>query len=173
MPPLLALCLWLFLDGATLAVATTPLVLHYAPRIAPWQAAVAGGAASALGSTVQLAALRWMLAHERPWMLRLLPARRAVSEALARHPSASFAAIAIARATPLPDAPVKLAAAAGGYPLARYGLAALLGGMPYYGALAWFGHRFPLPGWLVAAIAGVFVAGLVADRLRARGASRA
>ncbi len=165
---LLVLCGWLFLDGATFAVATTPLVLLSAPNFAPWQIAVAGGAASAAGSGVQLAVLRWMLAHERPWMRRFLPSRASIEAALKRYPSASFAAIAIARATPLPDAPVKIVAATVGYPIALYVLAVLLGAVPYYWALAWIGHEFRLPLWLIGVVAAVFVVALLVDVVRRR-----
>ena len=168
MEALLLLCLWLFLDGATFSVATTPLLLASSRALPAWQVAVAGGAASAAGSALQLLALRWMLAHERPWMARLLPARTALEAARRRHPSTSFLAILVARATPLPDAPVKLAAAASGYPVALYVPAVYLGSLPYYGALAWIGHEVRFPAWAIAAVAAVFVAGLLADRLRPR-----
>lgn len=160
------LCLLLFLDGATFSVATTPLLLLGAQKLPPWQVAVAGGAASAAGSVLQLIALRWMLARQRPWMGRFLPTRDRLDAALKSYPSASFLAIAIARATPLPDAPLKLVAAALGYPAALYFLAVLLGGIPYYGALAWLGHALPLPQWAILVIAAVFVIGLAVDLLR-------
>jgi uncharacterized membrane protein YdjX (TVP38/TMEM64 family) len=156
----------LFLDGATFSVATTPLVLLGAQRLPPWQVAVAGGAASAAGSAVQLLALRWMLAAPRPWMRRFLPARDRLDAALRRYPSASFLAIVVARATPMPDAPVKLAAAALGYPLPLYFLALLLGGIPYYAALALLGRAVRFPVWALAGIAGVFVLGLCVDLWR-------
>jgi len=167
--PLLLFCTWLFLDGATVSVATTPLLLLYAPRFEPWIVAVAGGSASAAGSAVQMVALRWMLAHERPWMGRFLPTRERVREALRRYPSASFLAIAIARATPLPDAPLKLVAATAHYPLLLYFLAVLVGAVPYYGALAWIGHRFHFPLWAIALTALLFGLGLIVDLLRRRG----
>ncbi len=169
--PLWVLCAWLFLDGATFSVATTPLLLLYAPGFPPWQVAVAGGLSSAAGNVVQLVVLRWMLANERPWMGRLLPARATVEAALAQYPSAKFLAILIARATPLPDAPIKLVAAMLRYPLPLYFLAVLLGALPYYWALAWVGHTFKLPVWLIAGVAALFVIGLAIDQLR-RGRSR-
>jgi len=169
---LFMLCLWLFVDGATFSVATTPLLLLASSRFAPWQVAVAGGAASGAGNVIQLLALRWMLAHERPWMARFVPARASLDDARRRYPSASFLAIAIARATPLPDAPLKVVAAATGYPAALYWLAVFLGALPYYGALAWIGHTFRFPLWAIGVVAVVFVAGLAVDLLR-RGRSDA
>ena len=160
------LCLLLFLDGATTAAFTTPLLLAYAKSFEPWQVALAGGAASAAGSVVQLALFRWMLASGRPWMTRFLPSRRKLEETLERYPSASFLAIAIARATPLPDAPIKLVAAAVGYPPWRYFVAVLTGALPYYYVLAWAGHELPIPPWAIVALAGAVVLGLVVDLVR-------
>jgi uncharacterized membrane protein YdjX (TVP38/TMEM64 family) len=162
------LCLWLFLDGATFAVVTTPLLLLYAPRFEPWQVAVAGGVASAAGSLVQLLGFRWILGRDWPWLRRWLPAREKVDALRAQHASASFVAIVIARATPLPDAPIKLAAAVLRYPPALYFLAVVLGALPYYYALAWIGHEFRLPAWAIAGVAAAFVLALVIDRLRPR-----
>ncbi|NOT32816.1 MAG: hypothetical protein HOP12_01465 [Candidatus Eisenbacteria bacterium] len=163
---LVVLCLLLFLDGATFAFFTTPLLLHYGRLQEPWQLAVLGGAASALGSMVQLALLRFGLHSDRPWMKRFLPARERVTEALARFPSASFVAILVARATPLPDAPLKIVAAVAGYPLALYGLAIYLGALPYYFVLALVGRKFEIPTWILVAAGVAIVLGALIDRLR-------
>jgi len=163
------LCLLLFADGATLSAATTPLLLAWAPQHEPWRVAVFGGLASALGNCVQLTVFRWMLRADRPWVKRFVPPRDQLEQALARYPSASFAAIAIARATPLPDAPVKLVVAYLGYPMWRYFLAVLLGALPYYYLLAELGHRFRVPTpWIVGLIVVVVVLALV-EFLRSRG----
>ena len=55
------LCLMLYLDAATFAFATTPLLLLYGRYHAPWMIAVGGGLASALGGVTQLLLLRWVL----------------------------------------------------------------------------------------------------------------
>ncbi len=166
---LLVLCLLLFLDGATLALFTTPLLLASARHHEPWQLALAGGLASAAGSAVQLRVFRWMLESDRPWMRRFLPSRETLEATLRRYPSASFLAIALARATPLPDAPLKLVAAAVRYPIPRYLLAILLGSLPYYYVLALVGHRFEIPGWIVIAAFAAILAGFLVDRWRSRG----
>ncbi len=168
------LCALLFLDGATFSVATTPLLLLAAPHLPVWQVAVGGGTASAAGSAVHLLALRWLLARQRPWMKRWLPGRERLDAALQRYPSASFLAIVIARATPMPDSPVKLAAAVLGYPIGLYFLALLLGGIPYYAVLAVVGRQLHFPLWVLGVIAGIFVIALGVDlvrRGRARGAA--
>jgi ribonucleoside-triphosphate reductase len=163
---LLVLCGLLFVDGATFAFATSPLLLQYGKFHPPWQVALAGGAASALGSAVQLWVLRWLLAADKPWMRRLLPPRERLEAALERYPSASFLALVVARATPLPDAPLKLVAAAAGYPIPRYALAIFIGALPYYYALAWVGKAVHIPTWVIFTAIGVFALGIAIDRLR-------
>ena len=60
-------------------------------------------------------------------------------------------------ATPLGAGPLRLIAAAAGYPLSRFALAIFLGCLPYYFALAWFGQAIKLPAWVYAAVAGVLI----------------
>ncbi len=162
------LCLLLFVDGATFAFFTTPLLLQYGKLHAPWQVALAGGGASAIGSMVQLLLLRWALASDHPWTRRFAPSREKLAAATRQYPSASFLALMLARATPLPDAPLKLVAAAVGYPAPRYGLAIFLGAMPYYFALAWAGNKVRIPTWILVGAAGAIVAGALIDAWRRR-----
>jgi uncharacterized membrane protein YdjX (TVP38/TMEM64 family) len=100
---------------------------------------------------------------------RFAPSRDRVEQALKASPSASFRAILIARATPLPDAPIKLVAAAGRYPLPRYFIAVLLGGIPYFALLAWLGHEFPVPPWVLVALVVVIALVFAFERWRKRG----
>jgi uncharacterized membrane protein YdjX (TVP38/TMEM64 family) len=165
------LCVLLFADGATLGLFTTPLLLRYGHLHPPLAVALLGGAASALGSALQLLALRWLVRDARPWMRRIAPSRDRVEAALARYPSASFLALVVARATPLPDAPLKLVAAALEYPVWRYGVAVFLGSLPYYFALAYVGKLIAIPPWVFAAGVAVIVIAFVVDRLRRRGAA--
>ena len=163
------LCLLLFADGATFAFATTALLLHYGHYHEPWKVSIAGGAASALGSAAQLLVLRWALGANQPWMHRFAPSREKVEAALKRFPAASFLALALARATPLPDAPLKLVAAAGGYSVLRYGLAVFLGSLPYYFALATLGSRVKIPLPLLIGASAAIALGALVDHLRRRG----
>jgi uncharacterized membrane protein YdjX (TVP38/TMEM64 family) len=168
------LCVLLFLDGATFAFFTTPLLLQFGKFHEPWHVAVFGGAASAAGSVVQLRLLRWGLDANVRWLTRFVPTREKVRETLKKYPSASFLAILTARATPLPDAPLKLVAAAIGYPLWRYGIAIWLGALPYYWVLALAGHKLQVPTWIVVAAMAAIVVGVAADRVwRARRKARA
>ena len=162
------LCLLLFVDGATLAATSTILILHYGHLHEPWKVAVAGGAASSLGSAIQLLILRWALGSHHPWMRRFTPSRAKVEAALKNYPSASFLMLAVARATPLPDAPLKLVAAVIGYPIRLYALATFLGSMPYFFVLALIGHSFRIPGWVLLGALGLLLLGLAVDFLRKR-----
>ena len=160
------LCLLLFADGATLGLFTTPLLLQYGKFHPPWQVAVAGGLASAAGSAVQMLAVRALLAANLPWLVRLTPSRERVAAALARYPSASFLTILLARATPLPDAPLKLVAAVARYPIPLYALALFLGALPYYFALAYVGHRVKIPAAVLFGATALIGLGLLLDRWR-------
>jgi uncharacterized membrane protein YdjX (TVP38/TMEM64 family) len=163
---LLWLCALLFLDGATISVFTTPLLLRFGHAQSPALVAGLGGLASALGSAVQLVLLRWALSSKHPFMRRFAPSRERVDRVLKAHPSASFLALVIARATPLPDAPLKIVAAVVSYPISRYVLAVLLGSLPYYFALAWLGSAFRFPDWLIATAAGLLLLAWLFDVLR-------
>lgn len=171
-PPELSLpvlCLLLFVDNATFAALTTPLLLAYAPRFEPWQVGVFGAMSAGAGSTVQLLLFRWILGSDWAWVKRFAPSREKVAKALALSPSASFLAILLARATPLPDGPIKLVAAAGHYPLPRYFLAVLLGGIPYFALLAWLGHEFPIPPWVLLGLVLLIAIVFLIERWRRRG----
>jgi uncharacterized membrane protein YdjX (TVP38/TMEM64 family) len=167
------LCLLLFIDGATIAATSTVLLLKYGHYHEPWVVAVAGSAASSLGSAVQLRIIKWALSSQQPWMRRFTPSREKIEASLKRYPSASFLALTIARATPLPDAPLKIVAAVIGYPIRLYALATFLGSIPYFYVLALLGHHFEIPNWVLFALLGLVVAGIVVDRVRAMRQQRA
>jgi uncharacterized membrane protein YdjX (TVP38/TMEM64 family) len=161
-------CVVLFLDGAIFSPATTPTLLYFAKHHSPWLVAVAGSVSSGLGSALQYAVLRWMLLARHRWMKRFAPSRVKLEAAIGRYPSTSFITILAARATPMPDAPVKLVAALVEYPVGLYFLATLLGALPYYYVIALAGSRFRFPTWvlIVAILAiGLFV---LVDWLRRR-----
>jgi uncharacterized membrane protein YdjX (TVP38/TMEM64 family) len=149
------------------------LLLQFGRYHPPWQVGLAGGAASALGSSLQLLLLRWALSSRHPWMSRFAPSRDKLEAALKGYPSASFLALAIARATPLPDAPLKLVAAFLEYPVHLYGLASFIGSIPYYYALALIGSKVRIPAWLLVAALVLILLGTLVDRWRKRRAGHA
>ena len=172
-------CLALAADGATFSFATTLLIILYAPFHAPWKLALFGAVSSAVGSTVQFILLRWILDSGHPWLRRFAPSRQKLASALSDNPSTSFLTLMVARATPMPDAPLKLVAAAGHYPVRLYSLAILLGALPYYFVIALLARRaeelarrFRMPWWAVAAAFALVALGFAADRLRRRRRSR-
>jgi uncharacterized membrane protein YdjX (TVP38/TMEM64 family) len=170
---LLGVCVLLFLDGATLGLASNALVIDAGKRHLPWQVAVFGGLASAVGAMLQLAALRWLLSSRHRWARRLAPSEEKLQAALAKHRNSSFLAFVIMRATPVPDLPLKLVAAVARYPIPRFGLALWIGAVPYYYLLARIGRALQPPLW---AIAGVLVLiGLIGwlEGLRRRRRARA
>jgi uncharacterized membrane protein YdjX (TVP38/TMEM64 family) len=154
------LLLLLFVDGATIASTSTVLVLTYGRYQPPWVIATAGALASALGSAIQLLIFRWALNTDHAWLRWLKPSRDKVDAALKSYPSASFLLLVLFRATPLPDAPLKIVAAVLRYPIALYALASLLGTVPYFFVLALIGKRFQFPLWVYAA--GFGLVGLAA-----------
>jgi uncharacterized membrane protein YdjX (TVP38/TMEM64 family) len=101
-------------------------------------------------------------------MKRFAPPRDKLESALRQNPSTSFLALAVARATPLPDAPLKLVAAAAGYPIPLYALATFLGSLPYYFVLALIGRNFKIPVPVLLGALGLLVIGALIDWLRRR-----
>ena len=162
------LCLLLFVDGATIAVASTVLLLQYGRLHDPLKLAIFGGIASASGSAVQLLLLRFILNTRRPWLQRFAPSREKLEAAVRSYRSASFVTILVARATPLPDAPLKFVAAVAHYPVLLYGLACLLGTMPYFYALALVGKKFPIPTWVLVTAVVLVALAVLFDRWRKR-----
>ena len=162
------LCVVLVVDGATIAATSKVLVLSDGRSHPAWALATFGAFASALGSGVQLMILRWALHTGQPWMARFAPSRDKIDAALKSFPSASFLMLVVARATPLPDAPLKLVAAVAGYPIWLYALASFLGTVPYFYVLALIGRKFRPPLWVLAAALGVVLVGVSIDWLRRR-----
>ena len=162
------MALLLFLEGGTLSFLTTPTLLFYGKYHEPWAVAVVGSASSAAGSALQLLALRWAISSRHPWMQRFTPSREKIETALRQYPAASFMALLLARATPLPDAPLKIVAAVVEYPVLLYTLAVLLGALPYFYVLALIGHEFRLPTWIIVTALALIILGFGIDRLRLR-----
>ena len=162
------MCLLLFAEGGTLSFLTTPTLLLYGKDHDPWAVALLGSASSAAWSALQLLILRWALSGRHAWTRRFAPSREKVEAAVRHNPSASFLALLLARATPLPDAPLKVVAAVVEYPVLRYALAVFLGAVPYFYVLARLGKKFQVPNWMLIAAAILIGLGLLIDRLRAR-----
>lgn len=162
------MCLLLFAEGGTLSFLTTPTLLYYGRFHEPWVVALLGSASSAAGSALQLMLLRWALSGRHRWMQRFTPSREKVEAAVRRYPSASFLALLLARATPLPDAPLKVVAAVVEYSILLYSIAVFLGALPYFYVLALLGREFQIPVWILVATVVLIGLGILIDRLRTR-----
>ncbi|HEV8481421.1 MAG TPA: VTT domain-containing protein [Candidatus Eisenbacteria bacterium] len=155
----IAVDLLIFLDNATLGAGTNPLLIEAGKTHAAWPLAVFGGLAAALGAMLQLWGLRWLISSRHAWTRRFAPSEEKLKAAMERYRRASFLALVVVRATPVPDLPLKLVAAAGQYPILLYGLAVWLGALPYYFLLARIGRVFQPPLWMI--LAAFVVIGLV------------
>jgi len=164
--------LYLFVDALFFPLASTVYVAYFGARHDPWLACSLGALATTLGSLAQYGAVRWIVTRPSGlpgWLVRM---RNRVEETLAGSHHATFWALFVIYATPLGAGPLRLVAAAGGFPLWKFGLAIFLGCLPYYFALAWFGHAVHLPAWVYAAaiiaLLALGAAQFLARRARAR-----
>ena len=157
----------LFAEAGSLSFLTTPTLLYYGKFHTPWVVGLLGSVASAAGSALQLWLLRWALSDRHGWMRRWAPSREKVEQAVRKFPSASFMALLLARATPIPDAPLKIVAAVVEYPILLYTLAVFLGSLPYFYVLALVGKEVHVPNWILAAAILVIALGFAVDRVRA------
>ncbi len=167
MPPLFdqlaVFVAYLFVDALALPIASTLYVAYMGERHAPWLVAVLGALGTTAGSVAQYLVVRWLLAHptlQWGWLVR---ARTRVIGLVGDSGHATFWALFVIYATPLGAGPLRLIAAAGGYPLPKFAAAIALGCLPYYAAVAWLGKAVQLPAWvyavgIVATVAIVVVA---------------
>jgi uncharacterized membrane protein YdjX (TVP38/TMEM64 family) len=162
--------LYLFVDALLFPLASTVYVAYMGQKHAPLLVAVLGALGTAGGSVVQYLGVRALLrrSDRLPGWLRRWKERIETTVQTSSH--ATFWALFVIYATPLGAGPLRLIAAAGGYPLWRFALAIGLGCLPYYFALAWFGHAVKLPTWVYVAAAlailGLALAQWLARRAR-------
>lgn len=162
---------YLFVDALLLPLASTVYVAYAGTKHAPALIAFVGALATTLGSIVQYLLVRFVVTRPSGlpgWLVRL---RGRIEGALTGSRHATFWALFVIYATPLGAGPLRLVAAAGGFPLGQFALAIFLGCLPYYFALAWFGHAVKLPTWVYAS-AIVAVVALGAAQFLARRAQR-
>jgi uncharacterized membrane protein YdjX (TVP38/TMEM64 family) len=163
---------YLFVDALLLPLASTVYVAYAGTKHAPALVAFAGASATTLGSIVQYLLVRWIVTRPSGlpgWLVRL---RTRVEEAMDSGRTATFWTLFVIYATPLGAGPLRLIAAAGGFPLPRFALAIFLGCLPYYFALAWFGRAVRLPTWVYASAIIAIVALAAAQFLARRAQGR-
>jgi uncharacterized membrane protein YdjX (TVP38/TMEM64 family) len=165
---------YLFVDALAFPLASTVYVAYFGTHHAAAWTALIGALGTTLGSVVQYVVVRGLVTRPRHlpgWLVRW---RDRIEKGIAGTTNATFWALFVIYATPLGAGPLRLVAAAGGFPLGRFALAIFLGCVPYYFALAWFGHSVHLPGWVYAAavlaLLGLGAAQWLSRRARAHAA---
>ncbi len=152
----------LFVDALVLPMASSLYVAALGNVHPPLVVAAVGAAGTTLGSVAQYGIVRWLL---RRWPARkgaLARLRRRIERSVGTATTATTAALLVVYATPLSAGPLRLIAAASGFPLWRFALAIGLGCLPYYFVLAVLGRLVHFPMWiLVPALAIVFGFGAV------------
>jgi membrane protein YqaA with SNARE-associated domain len=144
--------------NSLLPVPHEPGLLYFAKYYSPACIALAGCIGTGVAAAVDYPVVK--LAFESPRIRQARNTRlyHTAVRWLMRYP---FATIVVFAATPLPVYVVRVLAPASGYPLWRYIAATIVGRYPRYFAVAWIGHQFQIPGWLLLAIFAVMVIGLV------------
>jgi membrane protein YqaA with SNARE-associated domain len=162
---------YLFVDALALPLASTVYVAYAGTKNPPALVALVGALGTTLGSLGQYQIVRWIVTRPSGlpgWLVRL---RDRIEGLVGGSSHATFWALFVIYATPLGAGPLRLVAAAGRYSRWKFLLAIFLGCLPYYFALAWFGHSVRLPAWVYAcAIVAVFALGIA--QLMARRAQR-
>jgi uncharacterized membrane protein YdjX (TVP38/TMEM64 family) len=164
--------LYLFVDALAFPLASTVYVAYLGTVHPPVVVAILGALGTAGGSVGQYLVVRALLTRPRglpAWLVRL---RGRLERAVDAGSAATFWALFVIYATPLGAGPLRLVAAAGGYPLPRFALAILLGCLPYYFALAWLGDALRLPAWVYAVLIVAVLAVGLAQWLVRRGRVR-
>jgi len=151
---------YLFVDAFLFPLASSLYVAYFGAQHTALSTALLGACATTLGSVGQYLVVRAIVTRPRGlpgWLVRL---RGRIENALTGSTHATFWALFVIYATPLGAGPLRIVAAAGGFPLGRFALAIFLGCLPYYFALAWLGRTVHLPLWVyVAAVLAALALG--------------
>jgi membrane protein YqaA with SNARE-associated domain len=126
-----------------------PGILYAARFYHPLGVALAGALGSAVACFADYALVEAALRHPRIARARRARLFRWAVKWMTRYP---FLIVLLFAATPLPVVVVRLIAPASGYPVGRYVVAQLLGRFPRFLALAYLGHAFHIPGWILIAM---------------------
>jgi membrane protein YqaA with SNARE-associated domain len=134
-----------------------PGLLYFAKHYDPLLIAVAGTLGTAVAAFADYEVVERAMRHPRIRGAREARLFKWSVRWLMRFP---FLTVVLFAATPLPIYVVRVLAPASGYPVARYVTALMVGRLPRFYAVAWFGHTFPLPTWFLATLFAVMVSGL-------------
>lgn len=143
--------LYLFVDSLVFPLASTIYVAYFGSRHPALMTAVLGASGTTLGAIAQYLIVRWVVTRPSGLPRWLVSLRDRIEGAMTGSTHATFWALFIIYATPLGAGPLRVVAAAGKFPLGRFALAIFLGCLPYYFAVAWFGHSVHVPPWAYVA----------------------
>jgi len=137
-------------SNSILPVPHEPGVLYFAQYYHPVWIAVAATAGSAAACLADYALVEALLRHPRINGAREARLYKWAVKWLMRFPFGTIVAFTLVPVLPLYVA--RVLAPASGYPLWRYALANIVGRFPRFLGLAWLGHAFHLPGWVLLAM---------------------
>lgn len=139
--------------NSILPIPHEPGVLYAASLYNPIAVAVAATIGSVIASISDYAVVETALRHPR---LDRARDHGIVGWAIRKFRTAPFAIVFACSLIPLlPISVIRALAPASGYPFRRYLLAGMLGRLPRFFALAYVGHAWTLPTWVLAAVAAV------------------
>lgn len=142
-------------SNSMLPIPHEPGLLYVARYYAPLWIAVAGCAGSAVAAFADYEIVERALRLPKLAGARESGIYKWSVKWLMRYP---FATIALFAATPLPIYVVRVLAPASGYSVWRYVAAIVVGRFPRFLVLAWIGHLFEIPIWVLVLLFAIFIA---------------
>lgn len=133
-----------------------PILLYYSKVLPPWLCAVASMIGCLAAGVLDYALVHPLVHHPRV-RPRYEGARlyQRLTSLFGRQP---FGALVVAGISPIPFYPIKFLSLAADYPRNRYLAALVVGRLPRYYALAWFGYVVRPPNWSLVVLALLFLA---------------
>jgi membrane protein YqaA with SNARE-associated domain len=135
--------------NSLLPVPHEPGLLFFARFYPPHMIALAGCVGTGIGAAIDYPVVKRAFLHPKIQRARDTRLYALSVRWLMRYP---FATIVLFAVTPLPVYVVRVLAPACGYPLWRYITATMVGRYPRYWLVAWIGHVFQIPGWVLFAL---------------------
>jgi membrane protein YqaA with SNARE-associated domain len=141
-------------SNSVLPIPHEPAVLYFARFYHPVWVALAGTIGTVVVSFADYAVVEAAMRHPRVSGATEKALFKWALKWMVRYP---FWIIVLFSLTPLPMAVVRILAPASRYPVGRYVAAQIVGRFPRFLLLAWIGHAFVMPAWLLVVMMGVMV----------------
>jgi membrane protein YqaA with SNARE-associated domain len=152
---LVLLGLYCIPSNSVLPIPHEPGLFFFAKFYDPLPVAIAATLGSIVASFADYAVVEAAMRHPRSSRAQASPVFRWAVRWMTRAPFAIVVAFSLIPV--LPVSIIRALAPASGYPLGRYIVAQIVGRVPRFWALAWFGRAAMIPTWLLVAITGVTV----------------